>query len=444
MLVAIASLQECFHHSFDPIVNRDRAKLAHTYALNQYAKAVRVLTAPSDSQTPKEIILTCCILFTAFETFQNHGHLATMHTYSGLKILREHIGSEDNLRSGIASDTIRDQLVPIFRRLGIDACAFSDDLPIEGSWFTDDCCIDKDLRVPSFFFNIYEAYECMDGILKCIFRATTRPTTAKKAALKKLKDLMPQYLMSLDMSMKLLPQNKDAKFEHGVRCLKVHHRVATIMMQTLMLSDEAAFDKYVDDFDFIVSQSSKLLSNDTKDGALSRQPFGLHLGFIPPLFFAATRCRDPLIRRLAITVLHDSRRRERVWDSCTAARLAERVMMIEEGDLVVERGNDVPAESRVLLVNQNFDAESYTTYLTLRRMPWNESAPLDEDTISWYTDHVSSEMLTPESTSKKILRVAGYAGNLLSCRTIRCRCPVGAFEITRARSESSTLTNNTA
>jgi hypothetical protein len=428
MLIAIASLQEGFYYSCDPMAPPDQAKDAHVYALQHYNTALKLLTTPSKVQTPPEILLTCCVLFAAFETFQNHASVTTMHVYSGLRILREHFSTPENHRSTFISDPIRDILVPIFQRLGIDACAFSDDLPLQQCWFTDDCCIEKDLRVPSFFFNLYEAYECMDGLLKCIFRATREPTIAKRAALKKLKDVMPEYLKSLDMSMKLLPQNKDAKFEHGLRSLRVHHRVATIMMHTFIQSDEMIFDEYKHDFEYIVSQCTKLLDVNTRDGAMSRQLFGLHLGYIPPLFFAATRCRNPSLRRQAIKVLHDSTRRERVWDSCAAARVAERVMTIEERGLVVSGCQDVLRSSRIMLVNQSFDTQTYVTHLQFKRAPWNNAAPLEEEMIPWRTDHVSSEILTPELISKKILRAAGYAGNLLSCRTIRCRCPGGAFE----------------
>ena len=187
------------------------------------------------------------------------------------------------------------------------------------------------------------------------------------------------------------------------------------------------YDDYRQDFEFIVSQCTKLLDIDTKDGAMSQQLFGLHLGYIPPLFFTATRCRDPVIRRQAITVLHDSRRRERVWDSCAAARVAERVMTIEERGLLVSECHDVPRSNRIMLINQAFDTETYTTHVQFKRAPWNDAALLEEEMIYWRTDHVSNEILTPELTSKKILRAAGYAGNLLSCRIIRCRCPEGAF-----------------
>lgn len=428
MLIAVASLQESYHHSSDSSVPPNQANMAHAYALQQYNKSLKSLTAPSAVEITPEILLTCCALCAAFETFQNHPSISAMHIYSGLKIIREHYSKVDSRRSMLAEDLIHDTLVPVFQCLGVDACAFIDDIPRQKDWFTDDSCIENGLRVPGFFFNLYEAHECMDSLLKCIFRATTAPTVAKKAALKKLNDIMPEYLRSLDTSMKLLPQNKDAKFEHGVRSLKVHHRVGTIMMQTFVHSDEMIYDDYRQDFEFIVSECTKLLDVDTRDGAISRQLFGLYLGYIPPLFFTATRCRDPCIRRQAITVLHHSTRRERIWDSCTAARIAERVMEIEERGLVVLGCQDVPRSNRIMLVNQTFDTETYITHIQFKRAPWNDAARLEEETICWERDHVSNEILTPELTTKKILRAAGYAGNLLSCRIIRCRCPQGAFE----------------
>jgi len=104
------------------------------------------------------------------------------------------------------------------------------------------------------------------------------------------------------------------------------------------------------------------------------------------------------------------------------------VMTIEERGLVVSGCQDVPRSGRIMLVNQTFDTQTYITHLQFKRTPWNDAAPREEEMIPWRTDYVSSGILTPELTSKKILRAAGYAGNLLSCRIIRCRCPGGAFE----------------
>jgi hypothetical protein len=85
---------------------------------------------------------------------------------------------------------------------------------------------------------------------------------------------------------------------------------------------------------------------------MSRQPFGLHLGYMPPLFFTATRCRDPFIRRQAITILHNSRPRERVWDSCA---LQESRREPWQSKSATYSCRDV----RIMLVHQNFDTGTY-------------------------------------------------------------------------------------
>lgn len=99
-------------------------------------------------------------------------------------------------------------------------------------------------------------------------------------------------------------------------------------------------------------------------------------------------------------------------------------MAIEERGLVVSGCQDVPKSSRIMLMNQTFDAQTCITHLQLKRAPWNDAVPLEEEMISWRTNHVSSEILTPELTSKKILRVAGLHYSLSLFR--------GRFRITHS------------
>jgi hypothetical protein len=55
------------------------------------------------------------------------------------------------------------------------------------------------------------------------------------------------------------------------------------------------------------------------------------LSSIIPLFVAACRCRDPIIRRRALTVLLNCRRREGAWDSFGAGMVALQCIKLEEG-----------------------------------------------------------------------------------------------------------------
>ncbi|KAF2263728.1 hypothetical protein CC78DRAFT_533736 [Lojkania enalia] len=77
----------------------------------------------------------------------------------------------------------------------------------------------------------------------------------------------------------------------------------------------------------------------------SRKPSSFSPSFelspIVPLFVTACRCRDPILRRRAIALLLNCRRREGVWDSYGAGMVAIQCVKLEEGLAeVVEPGPD--------------------------------------------------------------------------------------------------------
>ena len=53
-------------------------------------------------------------------------------------------------------------------------------------------------------------------------------------------------------------------------------------------------------------------------------------GIVSPLYVTISRCRDPSIRRRALTLMQRCKRREGLWDADLAARLGQRVIEIEE------------------------------------------------------------------------------------------------------------------
>ncbi|ORY10403.1 hypothetical protein BCR34DRAFT_602119 [Clohesyomyces aquaticus] len=96
-----------------------------------------------------------------------------------------------------------------------------------------------------------------------------------------------------------------------------------------------------------------------------RQPSAFSPSFelspIVPLFITACRCRDPVIRRRAIALLLNCRRREGVWDSFGAGMVSLQCVKLEEGldegvDLSYDNwlplgkfksGTDIPEPKRV-------------------------------------------------------------------------------------------------
>ena len=54
----------------------------------------------------------------------------------------------------------------------------------------------------------------------------------------------------------------------------------------------------------------------------------LFVGYCDPVFFCASRCREPGIRRRAIAVLKKLPRQEGIWQSTGAAMIAERWVQV--------------------------------------------------------------------------------------------------------------------
>lgn len=88
----------------------------------------------------------------------------------------------------------------------------------------------------------------------------------------------------------------------------------------------------------------------------SEAVFTLDMGIIPPVFSVVMRCRDPVVRRHAIDILRRNTRQEAVWKSTLVARVAQRVVELEEEGLgVVNTCDDVPLKARLAGVQVSMD-----------------------------------------------------------------------------------------
>jgi hypothetical protein len=80
--------------------------------------------------------------------------------------------------------------------------------------------------------------------------------------------------------------------------LLIYHSVAIIWASTYLSLVQTAFDQYNDRFGDIVHHANVIIG-------LGNTPpsFTFEMGVIPPLYFVATQCRDPAIRRRALSLL---------------------------------------------------------------------------------------------------------------------------------------------
>ncbi|KAG5769775.1 hypothetical protein H9Q72_003057 [Fusarium xylarioides] len=109
--------------------------------------------------------------------------------------------------------------------------------------------------------------------------------------------------------------------------------------------DVLSLDNYTGDFEELVNCASRVLETDTVPQAAPL--FHLEIGVVPVLFVIAAWCRDPGVRRRAISLLMSRQAQEGVWSSHLTGRVARIIMEAEEENLDVRSCEDVPGPRRI-------------------------------------------------------------------------------------------------
>lgn len=190
-----------------------------------------------------------------------------------------------------------------------------------------------------------------------------------------------------------------------------------------MSSDEMSIDAFLEDFEQILDESEELLAFELQPGS-ERSPVLVRssLGWIPPLFMVATKCRASRLRRRALELLHGSRRRERLWNSCIASMLAETIIGIEDNPVgsSVSESALPSSEQRVCLSHVEFNREKGQIMVEDTHMPWDIPGIRETLVKVWLPtidDNYETVLL-----SHKFLRAYGYTGTILVSPRITCQC----------------------
>lgn len=87
--------------------------------------------------------------------------------------------------------------------------------------------------------------------------------------------------------------------------LLMYYNVAIIWLSTYLSNVQIAFDHYNDRFENIVHYADTIITL-----GCTQPSFTFEVGVIPPIYFVATKCRDPAIRRRALSLLQKAPQRE--------------------------------------------------------------------------------------------------------------------------------------
>jgi hypothetical protein len=174
--------------------------------------------------------------------------------------------------------------------------------------------------------------------------------------------------------------------------LRLWYATNQIMMQGEMYGPEKRFDQFTDLFNDMMRYGEQL----AVETALANQPrsFSYDFGYVIPLYFVGTRCRDPVLRRRAVKILHRYPRQEGVWESTAAAAVCAKWIMVEEQGLTVNRAEDIPEHKRVHHVDTQVDVSTKSAKLTLAPRP---PEPVHHVIARWDSENSDAALLLSQS-----------------------------------------------
>ena len=153
----------------------------------------------------------------------------------------------------------------------------------------------------------------------------------------------------------------------GVKVLQMYRLLAWTTLSVNPRDDQTGWDEFRPVFEEIINLAAAIVEVD--NSASDRTAiFSTDMGITGALYEVVARCRHPVLRRKAIAVLNHGLRQEGIWNSFLTAKVAERVMKIEEqGCGEVKNEADVPDWARISNVSPVFDAVARRATLTYSR-----------------------------------------------------------------------------
>lgn len=186
---------------------------------------------------------------------------------------------------------------------------------------------------------------------------------------------------------------------------KMHYCAAYIFLHSLR-SSEKSFDLYLEQFAEICNLGERLLQGVAR-------PFGVTLGYIPPLFLTATKCRNNAVRSRALSLLHATHCVENAWTSCIATTLADFTVQYETRSL----------GKRLSLFNVSYSNDEDNLVVA-----YDESGNTDKlpqrhyKTLPMQRPIVSDPSFGRIAIQDRVLWAAGYSGVIMVAPRIPCHC----------------------
>ncbi|KAI0466574.1 hypothetical protein F4859DRAFT_299088 [Xylaria cf. heliscus] len=190
--------------------------------------------------------------------------------------------------------------------------------------------------IPKEFSSIHQARHSLDGLAHVIVKLIDvhcEDIPSSGPLVPQLRTFVSSYGEALRSFEAQLPPLTIHRLAIWLRLFRAHHQVLSVIISTYPVNhlQQTCYEQFMHNFILIIDQYKKI-EPDLELLRTTHNPHGpqWHAGFIPPLFFVATKCHDRQVQAEAISHLRSLRFQEKNWNSCIAAEIATRLVQLEE------------------------------------------------------------------------------------------------------------------
>ena len=352
--------------------------------LSHYSKAITCLEPHCSSRyrASVRVALITCVIFVCLELLRGHYQTAQAHLRSGvelLKAVRSYSNTQDDGCSAQkpslepVDDHIAEALSSLHTRIALFNAAdqssyfsiqsFEPELPCTRFKCINHAKNRLDLLFNRIFFLAAQARQ----------QAVLAPDHHPPSLLRDQQHLLDQLSswLSVYTASKTSLQSQDPlRNDFAYLLLLNHHKMAYIMASTCLYeAQESRFDAHTADFISIITRSINLYQIVSTKPVMPTH-YGYHnvhagapnsvieIGWIPPLYYVALKCRVHRIRLHAIQLLELSPHREGIWVASIVVVAARKVMEMEEAGFYGASGEGMNIEEEFDILNPPKDNES--------------------------------------------------------------------------------------
>ncbi len=327
------------------------------FLLRQYIKSVKQLqgcTRCDPDQT--RVVLTSCITYAHLEFLRGHFEIAQIHIQKGLRIWNETATSQSRDTVPSSTGLVEQWIAEALSRLYFALKLFKPSLKLPSPYRSG--LISGSSAELGAISSLKDAWTDLQLLFDQIFTIEDQVRSCNKSlsnsALSGLKQYQQRIASELQywlQAYKKFVESPIHQLSYGLRkayriLFGYFHMAGIKASVALQPDDEMTYDRYTNSFLSIIAISRQIWENTRDDPAseeLDEEQMRRSIadpGWIPPLYFTATKCRVHQIRIQAIRLLQCSRHRESIFDSSVMACAAKRILELEEGTFYGSYGLD--------------------------------------------------------------------------------------------------------